>query len=128
MSGGKPEPSFGNSQPASGHVPSSDDSIHRRLLDEVLQQTLSEAAARLGQESAMNKLSQVGRQLRGHSFSLDPVLVQVVQLLLEGQFAAWKISPEYQSRVSRQIAETLYDDPVAHDRLESLWNRLVSET
>ena len=79
------------------------------------------------ESSAKDAVLPVARRLQGHPFSLDPVVVQVVGALLEHHFRTWKISPVDWSRVSRQIATTLFDDPIAHERLKDFWTRLLAE-
>jgi hypothetical protein len=68
---------------------------------------------------------EVARRHRGVPLALDPIVVELVQALLRTYFQtrpSWL--PVWQN-ACRVVAETLFEDPVSHDRLEVLWSRLL---
>jgi hypothetical protein len=95
------------------------------LLDLVLQQTLlaeqSETQQRL---ESLEELLDLARRRGGESFQFEPIAVELVQTVLGTPFHAIVSSEEQWMALTRQVAQTLCDDPVAYDRLSSLWRRL----
>ncbi|MEX2138939.1 MAG: hypothetical protein WD894_06730 [Pirellulales bacterium] len=95
------------------------------LLDAVLQQTLltekAEAQERL---ESLDELLELARRRRGEAFLLDPIAVELVQTVLGMPFRALVASDDQWLSMTRQVAETLCDDPTSYDRLNSLWRRL----
>ena len=113
--------------PEAKHPPASDASgqSYQELLDRVLQQTLltenSESQPRL---ESLDELLDLARRRRGEAFKLEPVGVELVQTVLGTAFRALVDSEDQWQAMTRQVAETLCEDPVSYDRLSSLWRRL----
>jgi hypothetical protein len=98
---------------------------YQELLDRVLQQTLltdkSESQHRL---ESLGELLDLARRRRGEAFQLDPIGIELVQTVLGTPFRALVDSEEQWHAMTRQVAETLCEDPASYDRLSSLWRRL----
>lgn len=98
------------------------------LLDQVLRQTaLASMAGALGGEAADEALREVARRYRGQEFALDPIGVELVHASLSNQFPILGSGDRDWRTISRRIAQTLFDDPVAHAEFLALWNRLTAE-
>lgn len=97
------------------------------LLESVLKQTLANFNSPGGLDRGeFDRLREVVRRNRGRPFDLDPVAVELVDALLRDQLPA-SLDRDAQKAMSAQIAQTLYEDPAAHDRFQALWLRLSSE-
>jgi hypothetical protein len=97
----------------------------RSLLENVLRQTLEDSEAGMPLEGADKEaLLQVAQRHRQEPFSLEPIVVELVQAVLRTHFDKRSDSSEFWGVVSAQIAQTLFEDPVASPRLERLWRRL----
>jgi hypothetical protein len=98
---------------------------YQELLDRVLQQTLltdkSESPQRL---ESLDELLALARRRRGEAFQLDPIGLELVQTVLGTAFQALVDSDDQWRAMTRQVAETLCEDPESYDRLSSLWRRL----
>jgi hypothetical protein len=95
------------------------------LLDVVMQQTLfAESAQEQERLESLEELLQVARRRRGEPFALDPVCIELVQTVLGAPIRALVISEEQWHVMTRQVAQTLCDDPASYDRLSTLWRRL----
>src|SRR5687768_405504 len=98
---------------------------YRELLDEVLKQTLvsrdDQTRERL---ESLDELLEVARRRRGEAFALDPIGIELVQTVLRIPFRALLASEDQWHAMTDQIARTLCEDPVAYDRLSTLWRRL----
>ena len=109
---------------APGQQPSKEDS-YRALLDLVLQQTLlaeqSEAQERL---ESLDELLDLARRRRGELFQPDPIGIELIQTVLGTPFRALVASEDQWLTMTREVAQTLCDDPASFDRLNSLWRRL----
>ena len=68
-------------------------------------------------------LRSVAREYRARPFELEPVLVELVHAGLCKQFGS---GIDTDRRMSRQIAESLYEDDAARERLTHLWARLTA--
>jgi hypothetical protein len=110
----KPKPDAGSNDPS--------------LLDAVLQRTqAAEDSTASTFENNMGPLLQVLLRHRGAAFTLEPVAVDLVQAALEDHFRELKTPQEYWHRIAREVARTLFEDPVAHDRLERFWIGLTQK-
>jgi hypothetical protein len=97
---------------------------------ELLQRVLDWTEATLRSEDPLEvadveAVRQVARRYPDAPLTLDPIVVQLVWAMLQAQFPAhpdWL--PVWQG-ASGVIARTLFDDPIARQRLESLWGRLL---
>ncbi len=125
-----PQESGDPPQPASAEGPSPSSETHdRALLESVLRQTLEEGRSPEELESPEKAaLLDVAGRHRGEPLSLDPIVAELVAALLTTYFRNLSGSPEFWSRISGEIAQSLFDDPVARLRLEAFWNRLCTTT
>jgi hypothetical protein len=104
-------------------LPSGDS--YRELLDEVLKQTLISRDEQTRERlESLEELLEVARRRRGEAFALDPIGIELVQSVLRTPFRALLASEEQWHEMTGQIARTLCEDPVAYDRLNTLWRRL----
>lgn len=109
-----------------GAKPSSGRSLPRHLLEEVLRQTsaMMEDASESTDED-LGALLVVARRHVGRVLTLEPVLIELVEAMLRHQFEAHLPTEDWEP-MARQIAETLYEDPAAQERLQRLWSRLLA--
>jgi len=96
------------------------------LLEQVLRETLAvsdpEVPLSLGEWEALRR---VAEQQTGVALSLDPVVIQVVTAILVTRFRNVECPAELWQVLARQIAETLWEDPISQARLHALWARLI---
>ena len=122
-------PGGGAPQPASAQGSSPTSAVHdRALLDSVLRQTLEESTS--GEEldpAEKTALLEVAGRHRGQPLSLDPIVLELVEAVLRTHFRNLAGSSEFWRLISAQIARSLFDDPVAHSRLELFWDRLCGK-
>jgi hypothetical protein len=125
-----PQDAAGAPQPASDKTPSrSGETYDRTLLESVLRQTLEENGSGVPLDDAETAaLLQVAGRYRGQPCTLEPVAAELVQAVLQTHFQELSKSLEFWRTVSAQIAQTVFDDPVARTRLEELWHRLSGVT
>jgi hypothetical protein len=121
--------------------------MERAALEYLLREALSRIDSADG-EIAPNiraALADVARRFRGAALSLTPVVVEVVEAVLRELYAEGRKalrrdgtepsgasssgaaavpSTESWHKMSMSIAQSLYDDPSAHERLQSLWAHL----
>ncbi len=94
------------------------------LLEKVLEETrgvwdMEEAADQADRQA----LREVARRHEGQRLTVD-LAAELVGTIVRAHFPALAGHPELCGSVSRQVAETLLQDPVAQGRLEALWRRL----
>jgi hypothetical protein len=95
------------------------------LLDQVLRQTaLASASEGPADPATLAALAEVARRYAGEPFALEPVAVELVHASLTSQLPMLATPGRDWKAVSARIAQALFDDPVAHDRLADLWKRL----
>jgi hypothetical protein len=98
---------------------------YRELLDEVLKQTLVSRDEQTRERlESLDELLEVARRRRGEPFALDPIGIELVETVLRTPFRALLASDDQWHEMTGQIARTLCEDPVAYDRLSTLWRRL----
>jgi hypothetical protein len=66
----------------------------------------------------------VAEQYAGAPLSFEPCLVALVGAAIREPFSAWVPSGPEWDALCRRVALTMYDDPTARARLESLWAQL----
>ena len=97
------------------------------LLDEVLSQTAAASRTKdLRADPTLRLFLDVARRHQGKPFVLDPVAIDLVAAALQFEFRGRILSPEFRDRMSVDVARTIFEDPVCHDRLQTFWNRLIS--
>jgi hypothetical protein len=95
----------------------------------LLEKVMEETERLLGREDALEPqqiaaIRAVARRRAGEGLILDPVLIELVEAVLSVQFRGLADGSPIWKQAARQIAQTLFDDPVARGRLEALWNNL----
>jgi hypothetical protein len=95
------------------------------LLEKVLRQTLSQQppAEPLTAEDE-EALRAVARRYQGQDLVAQPITAELIEALLRDDLAAIAKAPQWRARITGQIAETLWEDPASHNRLQVLWDRL----
>ena len=97
----------------------------RAMMEEVLKRTLSESANSLD-PAEREALRTVVLRHRDEAFEIDPVAVDLVEVLLKLEFKNSISSPEVWRRMCYEVAKTLFDDPVARQRMQSIWTALCN--
>lgn len=121
--------------PAGGHEsrnqpqPQSVDEFARRLddgklLDRIVEQTMHAEIDRDSDAEDLRLLKQVAARFPQAPFELQPVGVEMVCALVGPQYRPLLESEEAWLAMMHAVAQTLFDDPNARRRLESLWRRL----
>ena len=104
-------------------APARGDSAPRKLLQEVLQKTASSMNPSDGEPADPEVLREVARRHRDRPFELEPVLIELVHASLKSQNPLFGAA-DSDWHLSRQLAESLFEDPAAHERMKLLWERL----
>lgn len=99
--------------------------LTKGLLEEVLDRTETEATTEVDSES-LEALLRVARRYAGRELCVDPVLIELVDVILTRQFH--QCSPAESCAIAERIAQTLFDDPESHARLTRFWSRLLRKT
>ncbi len=108
--------------------PSRLDAGDRALFDAVLNETetaLGGDAARLS--GFLRQLQGLAAEHAGQPLSLRPVTVGLVGALLAPQVSGAIAASRLWSQVCDRVAQSLFDDPVARERLDRLWARLQAD-
>lgn len=94
------------------------------VLKGVLQETLSLLGAErpLPGETAQ-ALCRLVAHHKGRQFTLEPIAVDLVSIVLKTQFPGL-CPPPLHDRIAERVARTLYEDPHSRARLEAFWRRL----
>jgi hypothetical protein len=130
------QPSPGDSVDEPGHDPRarSGDSTHLpsdagtaspvdpSLLDQVLQNTLSLSSVA---PHELSDLIDIGRRYCGQPLVVDPIGLELVEVILRHRLSAATSSPAERREMARQISESLLEDPHCETRLRDFWNQLV---
>ena len=113
-------------EPAPAPLPeaSSPEPSRDEVLEQVIAQTLNAGPAQVPDPAAAAAFQHVLGQYCGQTFLPDPIGVELVRAVLRLQFPAADHAESRFDAMARQIAATLCNDPVARQRLESLWARL----
>lgn len=102
--------------------------VGSQMLDQILELALGGAPqAGFVEPEDVTAMRKVAKSLAGHSFSLEPVVVELIHAVLQIQFQKAGIPSATVHAMARQIATTLYDDPSARARLEALWAGLSAK-
>jgi hypothetical protein len=89
-----------------------------RVLEETERLLASEDALEPRQIEA---LKEVARRHPGERLALEPIAVELVLAVVSVQFGALGVSAPVWQEAAWQIAQALWEDPVARPRLETLW-------
>ena len=100
--------------------------FRRDLFEQVMRETqeICDEGATIDSAEKETILSVV-RKLQGRPFSLYPVLSDLVHAVLCSRLPERAGSSDAWREISTEIAETLFEDPVASKRLEKFWGRLM---
>ena len=94
------------------------------LLDQVLQETLAMASPDPSlKPEELDAMIGVARRYGPGALSLDAV-ADLVQTVLHMRFRCLSDARDMMSRMSREIAGTMRDDPQTWQRIETFWARL----
>lgn len=98
----------------------------RDLFDQVLEETRTafDADKRLD-VAAVAALHEVARRHRRDCLNVDPVLLELVESILQVRFPGLWRRDTYWTTMARQVAETLFEDPSSRARLDLFWSRLL---
>lgn len=122
---GQPDSSRYESDAEKPPAPPGPSGIDSSLLEEVLRRTLETAESLDAFEASdLKPLLEVAERHRGRPLELDPVTVDLVDAALRDYFRQGPGGMDEWRQIARRIAETLFEDPAAHGRMEVFWNRL----
>lgn len=102
--------------------PAAEPAVGSHMLDQILELAAGGSPkAGFVEPDDVTALREVARSLAGQPFALEPVVVELIQAVLQLQFQKAGIPSATVRAMALQIATTLYDDPSARERLEALW-------
>lgn len=100
--------------------------VAERLLDVVLHQTAETSDERTFASTVeLPRLREVARRYPSDSLTLDPILVTLIDALLETHLPQVCRTATMRTRIAREIARPLFENPVSRGRLELLWSQLL---
>ncbi len=108
-------------------APAPERSLHAELLERVLAATerfMQHGEGKSTSSELVGRIIKLARRHQGQELALDPVVIELVQIVLAQPFQDFGLTPEAWQRMTTEIATTLYEDPQARSRLEGLWKRL----
>ncbi len=100
--------------------------VELSLLEAIVQQTaaaLDEQA--LAHTRDLPRLRDIAQRHAGDVLTLDPILIELIEALLETHVPLLARSATLRSKVARSVSQTLFDNPVCRGRLELLWSQLL---
>ncbi|OYV84499.1 MAG: hypothetical protein B7Z73_15320 [Planctomycetia bacterium 21-64-5] len=95
-----------------------------KLLDRIVEETLHTDVEGNDDAEDLRLLRQVAARFPRAPFELQPVGVEMVCALVGPQYRRLLESEEAWLAMMHAVTQTLFDDPRARQRLESLWQRL----
>src|SRR5262245_49062730 len=96
------------------------------LLEEVLTRTLANSQSTSKTTAGeISLLRQVADRHRRQPFDVEPMVLDLVETVLKEHYQTLFSSPEKWQAMVREIARTLYEDPLSRARLERLWKQLL---
>lgn len=105
-----------------------EDPAAQALLELVLQQTMATYAEMRSTSAELRaSLRAVAERFPGGSLTFEPCLVALVSAAIREPFSAWVPEGPAWDALCRRVAVTMYDDPTARERLETLWKQLQEE-
>ncbi len=102
--------------------------VDEKLLDAVMHQTaasLDEQA--LASMADLPKLREIARRHPSDTLTLDPILVELIAAILETHLSPVCRTDAMRTRIAREIARPLFENPVSRGRLELLWSQLLDQ-
>lgn len=129
MSASNPAPERQNPRPEAEARKTSGPRDTGALSAEFLEKVLAETELAVSGADALrpqerHALLQVAEKYAGQPLTFTPVAVELVEAMLESQFSSTEGGPPRWHRVAENIARALMDDPVAKEKLRSLWDHL----
>lgn len=108
-------------------APATDSPVRDRAwFERVLEETEKLLAAEDALEPRqIEALKEVARRHPGAKLVLDPIAVELVLAVVGVQFGALAVAASVWQEAAWQIAQALWEDPVARPRLEALWGHLA---
>lgn len=102
--------------------------LDERLLDVVMHQTVAALDERtLAQNVDLPRLQSVARRHASDVLTLDPIVVELIEAVLETHLPPSMQSGGLKSKIARAVAQPLFDNPTSRGRLELLWSQLLGE-
>ena len=103
--------------------------VDESLFDAVMQQT----AAALDEQTLtrtvdLPRLREVACRHASDSLTLDPIVIELIEAVLETHLPPSLQSSGIKSKIARAVAQSLFDNPVSRGRLERLWSQLLGGT
>lgn len=95
-----------------------------KLLDRIVEETMQADVDPASDAEDLRLLRQVADRFPQAPFELQPVCVEMVCALVGPHYRPLLESEEAWLAMMHAVAQTLFDDPNARRRLESLWRRL----
>jgi hypothetical protein len=100
--------------------------LDRKLLVEVLERALvAPDPASVLSGADFQAVADVVRARREEPFGLDPVAIELIRAILRPYFGGPNGAMEALSAIAREIAGSLFEDPVFHHRLRNFWTHLI---
>jgi hypothetical protein len=121
------------SQPAASQVPAAAVPAEAAPLGDLLDAVVQRTVAMLNCDDpadpgAMDAALAVARRHAGEALSPRPIVAELVRAMLDRQFErCGEGARSLWQSLSGLIAETLWDDPAARERLERLWEKLMGK-
>lgn len=75
-------------------------------------------------EATWRELKSLAARHSGAPLTPDPILTEMIHIVLGGRFEQMIGSPRLLKELTAQIAKTLWDDPISHGRVQTLWKGL----
>lgn len=100
--------------------------VDEKLLDAVVHQTAASLDERsLASMVDLPKLCEIARRHPSDTLTLDPILVEMIAAILETHLSPVCRSDAMRTRIAREVARPLFENPVSRGRLELLWSQLL---
>lgn len=96
----------------------------RAALDEVLRETLDSLSHDKITQPELDALCEVARKHKNRSIDDEPVLIELVRVLLQKRFEFPSYNESEYESMSREIADCLRGAPALRQRLNQFWDRM----
>jgi hypothetical protein len=119
-----PASTTNDAAPSAGDAAGED---RRELLwENVLQQTFAapDDSTTAVDPRTWSELQALAERHSGRPLSPEPILAEMVQIVLGPRFEQAIGSPRIMKEMLPKITKTLWDDPISHGRVQALWRKL----
>lgn len=100
----------------------------RELLERILDHAFSLDPEHEPLDSVQGEaFREVAARHRGEPLTLEPVTIDLVGAVLRVQWGIPQNDSDFWKAVTQRIAQSLFEDPPAHARLETFWARLCGD-